>query len=378
MIILHSLFKKCFQQSQEKIMQYFKNKNKLKYLKYLLLTFIFTIFTTQAQDNIDYQSFSTNESVINFVDELVEKYPQLFQESAENSNRLNKNSLLNAFSKITKNNKVIRYVNPPKQSKIVASRSWKKYRKRFINSQNIQNGLKFWRKNKSWFDLAEQTYGVPAEIILGIIGVETRYGTVMGNFSIFESLASLAFYSPRRAEFFKKELEEFILLCQENNLDLLSQKGSYAGAIGIGQFMPSSIHKYAVDFDKDGKIDLINSQADAIGSVASFLNKHGWQNGQPVAFPINLNGHLPQSWLDYGVEPKINVNDLKQLGMQTLAPDDSVVALVDLVDFDSKGNSADEYWVGLRNFYTITRYNRSYFYAMSVFQLGESIKAANK
>ena len=202
-------------------MQYFKNKNKLKYLKYLLLTFIFTIFTTQAQDNIDYQSFSTNESVINFVDELVEKYPQLFQESAENSNRLNKNSLLNAFSKITKNNKVIRYVNPPKQSKIVASRSWKKYRKRFINSQNIQNGLKFWRKNKSWFDLAEQTYGVPAEIILGIIGVETRYGTVMGNFSIFESLASLAFYSPRRAEFFKKELEEFILLCQENNLDLL-------------------------------------------------------------------------------------------------------------------------------------------------------------
>ncbi len=375
---MHSLFKKCFQQSQEKIMQYFKNKNKLKYLKYLLLTFIFTIFTTQAQDNIDYQSFSTNESVINFVDELVEKYPQLFQESAENSNRLNKNSLLNAFSKITKNNKVIRYVNPPKQSKIVASRSWKKYRKRFINSQNIQNGLKFWRKNKSWFDLAEQTYGVPAEIILGIIGVETRYGTVMGNFSIFESLASLAFYSPRRAEFFKKELEAFILLCQENNLDLLSQKGSYAGAIGIGQFMPSSIHKYAVDFDKDGKIDLINSQADAIGSVASFLNKHGWQNGQPVAFPINLNGHLPQSWLDYGVEPKINVNDLKQLGMQTLAPDDSVVALVDLVDFDSKGNSADEYWVGLRNFYTITRYNRSYFYAMSVFQLGESIKAANK
>lgn len=375
---MHSLFKKCFQQSQEKIMQYFKNKNKLKYLKYLLLTFIFTIFTTQAQDNIDYQSFSTNESVINFVDELVEKYPQLFQESAENSNRLNKNSLLNAFSKITKNNKVIRYVNPPKQSKIVASRSWKKYRKRFINSQNIQNGIKFWRKNKSWFDLAEQTYGVPAEIILGIIGVETRYGTVMGNFSIFESLASLAFYSPRRAEFFKKELEEFILLCQENNLDLLSQKGSYAGAIGIGQFMPSSIHKYAVDFDKDGKIDLINSQADAIGSVASFLNKHGWQNGQPVAFPINLNGHLPQSWLDYGVEPKINVNDLKQLGMQTLAPDDSVVALVDLVDFDSKGNSADEYWVGLRNFYTITRYNRSYFYAMSVFQLGESIKAANK
>ena len=375
---MHSLFKKCFQQSQEKIMQYFKNKNKLKYLKYLLLTFIFTIFTTQAQDNIDYQSFSTNESVINFVDELVEKYPQLFQESAENSNRLNKNSLLNAFSKITKNNKVIRYVNPPKQSKIVASRSWKKYRKRFINSQNIQNGLKFWRKNKSWFDLAEQAYGVPAEIILGIIGVETRYGTVMGNFSIFESLASLAFYSPRRAEFFKKELEEFILLCQENNLDLLSQKGSYAGAIGIGQFMPSSIHKYAVDFDKDGKIDLINSQADAIGSVASFLNKHGWQNGQPVAFPINLNGHLPQSWLDYGVEPKINVNDLKQLGMQTLAPDDSVVALVDLVDFDSKGNSADEYWVGLRNFYTITRYNRSYFYAMSVFQLGESIKAANK
>lgn len=375
---MHSLFKKCFQQSQEKIMQYFKNKNKLKYLKYLLLTFIFTIFTTQAQDNIDYQSFSTNESVINFVDELVEKYPQLFQESAENSNRLNKNSLLNAFSKITKNNKVIRYVNPPKQSKIVASRSWKKYRKRFINSQNIQNGLKFWQKNKSWFDLAEQTYGVPAEIILGIIGVETRYGTVMGNFSIFESLASLAFYSPRRAEFFKKELEAFILLCQENNLDLLSQKGSYAGAIGIGQFMPSSIHKYAVDFDKDGKIDLINSQADAIGSVASFLNKHGWQNGQPVAFPINLNGHLPQSWLDYGVEPKINVNDLKQLGMQTLAPDDSVVALVDLVDFDSKGNSADEYWVGLRNFYTITRYNRSYFYAMSVFQLGESIKAANK
>lgn len=375
---MHSLFKKCFQQSQEKIMQYFKNKNKLKYLKYLLLTFIFTIFTTQAQDNIDYQSFSTNESVINFVDELVEKYPQLFQESAENSNRLNKNSLLNAFSKITKNNKVIRYVNPPKQSKIVASRSWKKYRKRFINSQNIQNGLKFWRKNKSWFDLAEQTYGVPTEIILGIIGVETRYGTVMGNFSVFESLASLAFYSPRRAEFFKKELEEFILLCQENNLDLLSQKGSYAGAIGIGQFMPSSIRKYAVDFDKDGKIDLISSQADAIGSVANFLNKHGWQNGQPVAFPINLNGHLPQSWLDYGVEPKINVNDLKQLGMQTLAPDDSVVALVDLVDFDSKGNSADEYWVGLRNFYTITRYNRSYFYAMSVFQLGESIKAANK
>lgn len=347
----------------------------MRYFKYLLLTFIFTIFTTQAQDNIDYQSFSANQDVSNFVSEIIDKYPQLFENE---TNKINKETLLDAFSKITKNQKVLRYVNPPKQSKIVAARSWKKYRKRFINAQNIQNGSKFWRKNKSWFDLAEQTYGVPAEIILGIIGVETRYGEVMGNFSIFESLATLAFYSPRRAEFFKKELEEFILLCQENNLDLLEQKGSYAGAIGIGQFMPSSIRQYAVDFDKSGSIDLINSEADAIGSVASFLNKHGWETNQAVAFPINLNGHLPQVWLDYGVEPKINVNDLKQLGMQTAAPDDAVVALVDLVDVDSKGNSADEYWVGLKNFYVITRYNRSYFYAMSVYQLGESIKKLQK
>ena len=217
---------------------------------------------------------------------------------------------------------------------------------------------------------ARALYGVPEEVIVAIIGVETVYGRNTGGFSVFEALATLAFQYPRRAEFFRSELEQFLLMARENNLDPLSIKGSYAGAIGIPQFMPGSQRRYAVDFDGDERIDLSNSREDAIGSVARFLEQHGWQAGQPVTVPANLPGTPDATLIEAGIRPSLKVGDLLQRGIKANAAPESTVALVDLV---SPGRDT-EYWLGFENFYVITRYNRSSFYAMSVFQLGEALR----
>lgn len=278
-------------------------------------------------------------------------------------------SVLAQFAAVRPNASVLQLIAPPSTP---AQRSWERYRPRFLNEQRINGGVRFWQDNAVALARARALYGVPEEVIVAIIGVETAYGRITGNFGVLEALATLAFHYPRRAEFFRAELEQFLLLARENGLDPLAVKGSFAGAIGIPQFMPGSQRRYAVDFDGDQRVDLAGSVDDAIGSVARFLEQHGWQAGQPVAVPAQLPGTPDASLLQAGIRPSLRAGDLYARGIVAAAAPESTVTLVDLVSPER----ATEYWLGFENFYVITRYNRSSFYAMSVFQLAEEIRTA--
>ena len=272
------------------------------------------------------------------------------------------------ISQTRPNAKVLQLIRPPVSP---SQRSWERYRARFINDRRIDAGVRFWQTHPATLLKASQTYGVPPEVIVAIIGVETEYGRNTGGFRVLEALSTLAFHYPPRAEFFRTELEQFLLLCRENGLAPLEIKGSFAGAIGIPQFMPGSQRRYAVDFDGDQKIDLSGSIEDAIGSVGRFLEQHGWQTGQPVASPAHLSQGLNASWIEAGIRPTLKVAELQQQGVMSDASPQATVTLIDLVTPDRES----EYWLGFNNFYVITRYNRSSFYAMAVYQLAEAIKA---
>jgi membrane-bound lytic murein transglycosylase B len=275
------------------------------------------------------------------------------------------------FASIHSNATVLRLIRPP--TRPGKQRSWERYRQRFVNGRREAGGLRFWEENGALLQRAEAIYGVPAEIIVAIIGVETEYGHNTGNFSVLEALASLAFDYPPRAEFFRSELENFLLLARENGDDPLALQGSYAGAMGIPQFMPSSQRNYAVDFDGDGRIDLRHSTADAIGSVARYLQQYGWQKGAPVAVPARVDGD-PAALIAAGIKPALTVQELSARGVFMLRPaSDDAQRAAALIDLETPGQ-ATEYWLGFDNFYVITRYNRSSFYAMSVFQLAEAVR----
>lgn len=272
---------------------------------------------------------------------------------------------------------VIRLVRPAPAGK---TRNWQAYRARIIRPARIAKGAQFWRQHKKALARAETVYGVPPEIIVGILGVETIYGRYKGNFRILDALATLAFDYPEhprrndRLALFRKELENTLLLCAEQDMDPLALKGSYAGAIGWPQFLPSSIRQYAVDFDGNGKIDLENSPVDAIGSIAHFLARHGWKKGEPAVFPATLNTDpAPASALaGQSLAATLTPKALKKAGVTTpkALPGHLLFGLVDL----QNGAEPTEYWLGTDNFFAITRYNRSYFYAMSVIDLGKAVK----
>jgi membrane-bound lytic murein transglycosylase B len=271
------------------------------------------------------------------------------------------------FAAIRPNAGVLRAIRPaavPEQQ-----RSWQRYRERFVNARRTEGGTRFWQANKVALQRAATIYGVPAEIIVAIIGVETEYGQNMGKFGVFEALASIAFCYPPRASFFRNELEQLLLLARENGVNPLSIKGSYAGAIGIPQFMPSSQRRYAVDFDGNDSIDLRSSVIDAIGSVARFLQQHGWQESAPIALPVRIEGD-PTTLIAAGIKPVAPLQEFTKQGIIVTGDAERPAALIDLVTPDA----ATEYWVGFQNFYVITRYNRSSFYAMSVFQLAEALR----
>jgi membrane-bound lytic murein transglycosylase B len=279
------------------------------------------------------------------------------------------------FASIHSNPAVLRAIEPAAVPEL--QRSWQRYRARFLNEQRLAQGLRFWREHRLALVRAEAIYGVPQEIIAAIIGVETEYGLNTGKFGALEALATLAFDYPPRASFFRRELEQFLLMARESGVPPLNYKGSYAGALGIPQFMPSSQRNYAVDFDGDGRIDLSRSAADAIGSVARFLNVHGWQPGGPVTVPARVDENAA-TLAAFGIKPSLTLREWSERGMSPLfAGDgegfaDAPAALIDLV---TPGQTA-EYWIGFTNFYVITRYNRSSFYAMSVFQLAEALRKA--
>jgi membrane-bound lytic murein transglycosylase B len=273
------------------------------------------------------------------------------------------------FSKTRQQRAVIKAIKPGAPG----VRSWQSYRSRFINPSRIDSGVAFWRLHAGAIARAEREYGVPAEIIVAIIGVETVYGRNMGDFRVIDALSTLAFDYPKRAEFFLGELENFLLLARDSGRDVFSIKGSYAGAIGIPQFMPGSYRRYAVDFDSSGDADLRGSPADAIGSVANFLKEHGWETGGVPALPATVQGSASRELQEAGLKPSTRAANLGGMGV-SLAMPLPAETLCALIPLETPGQP-DEYLVGLHNFWVITRYNRSSFYAASVLELAAALKS---
>jgi membrane-bound lytic murein transglycosylase B len=276
---------------------------------------------------------------------------------------------------------VAKLIQPPP---VGTAKNWRAYRSRFIDPIRIRAGVKFWQDNRETLSRAEIDTGVPAEIIVGIIGVETIYGQQMGTYRVIDALATLAFDFPvnhpralERSEFFKTELEQFLSLTHRTNVDPMTPRGSYAGAMGMAQFMPSSWVKYAIDFDGDSKIDLLNSPADVIGSVANYFKSFNWQRGMPTHYPV----HFDAATLDLDallapdILPTFSVASFAAKGavlegeaLQHTGP----LALVEL----QNGDAPPSYIAGTENFYAITRYNWSSYYAMAVIELGQAVTSA--
>jgi membrane-bound lytic murein transglycosylase B len=296
-------------------------------------------------------TYSAREDVRAFISEMQAK------------NGLDPDLLASLFAKTKLNPVVIKAILPPKDPGI---RSWATYRSRFIEPRRIAAGLRFWHEHAAELTRAEAEYGVPAEIILGIIGVETIYGRHTGRFNTFGALTTLAFDYPPRAGLFRGELEQLLLLARDEKRDAFDYRSSFAGALGLPQFLPSSLRKWGVDFNGDGKIDLMDP-ADAIGSVANFLKEHGWQKDGPIAVPATVSGDAPAPY--DGAPPQKLPADMANV----VAPDAPALpaALVDFVTPDSP----TIYSLGYNNFWVLMRYNRSSFYAMAVYELALNLKA---
>ena len=281
-------------------------------------------------------------------------------------------SLDTVFSKVKRNDGVIRLMTPAPPT---FKRSWNVYRTRFIDDTRIAAGVAFWAEHAEAVRRAAQRSGVPEEILVSIIGVETVFGRVTGDYRVIDALTTLAFDYPRRADYFRGELAQYLLLAREQGVSPFSMRGSYAGAIGLPQFMPGSIRRWAVDFDGDGRIDLRNTPADAIGSVANFLVEHGWAAGLPLRYgAIVPNPERAAPLIEAGIAPKFTIDELRDYGVDSRDPVsvDARLALIDLVN----GDDPPDYWLGGQNFYVITRYNRSSFYAMAVIELAEALREA--
>ena len=294
-----------------------------------------------------------------FVGEMVQKH------------NFDRQELAKVFAKLKVNTKVIQLIKPPE----AGGRQvwWDEYRDRHMDWLSLNRGARFLNKHAELLAKAEQQYGVPANIIAAIIGVETRYGNFTGNFLTVEALASLAFAYPPRAEYFRGELEQLLLYAREQNVAVTSFKGSYAGALGYSQFMPTSVRNWAVDLDQNGDTDLFNF-ADAIGSVANFLKEHGWVANTPVAFAVEpLANAQPDKLLAAGIIPTLYAANFADAGMEIEFENNQVfqgeLALVDLENEDST-----EYRAGTINYYVLTRYNRSNKYAMTVLDVANRIQ----
>ena len=253
-------------------------------------------------------------------------------------------------------------------------KKWFEYRAIFLKDKRINQGVNFWNKHKTTLTKVSNESGVPIEIIVAIIGVETYYGGNKGHYKVLDALYTLAFDYPKRSKFFTKELEQFLVLAEKENISATETLGSYAGAMGFGQFMPSSYLMYAKDYDQDGQRDLIDNIDDAIASVANYLKAHGWKNEQAIIYQASANkGFKPLK--KQALKPSLTIKELKEMGYTTdqKLVDDEYITLIQLQQKNHK-----EYWFGLHNFYVITRYNHSEMYAMAVYQLALAIKSKYK
>ncbi len=261
---------------------------------------------------------------------------------------------------------ILRAVNAPKESS-----PWYEYRKLFVTKQSALRGKRFWQANATTLSNAQREYGVDPATIVAIIGIETQYGRNTGSFRIIDALTTLTLEYPRRSDFFRGELEQYLLLAQELKVDPLALRGSYAGAIGVPQFIPSSYREYAIDFDGDGRRDLIGSKADAIGSVANFLLRHGWRKDGTVVEPLQPEKDLTLWFSKLGSTPMLPLRYLLGYGIVPMEYNEKEepAALITLEE-----ESGPKYHLGHNNFYVITRYNQSQNYAMAVYELSESIR----
>ena len=246
---------------------------------------------------------------------------------------------------------------------------WRDYRKIFLTSDRIAGGVAFWQDNSEALTRAEQTYGVGAEYIVAIIGVETRYGKHMGKYRVLDALATLGFDYPPRSTFFRKELTQYLLMTREEGMDPKAQLGSYAGAMGFGQFISSSFRAYAVDFNGDGRRDILRNKTDAIGSVANYFKRHGWRGDEQVIVPVALQDPAASELANQGEALQHTVGSLRARGVVVPCADDAAKAAL----FRMESAAGTQYWVGLNDFYAITRYNHSSMYALAVHQLAQAI-----
>lgn len=287
-------------------------------------------------------------------------------------------ALLELFSQVQRAEPVLDAIKPPPPK----ARSWEEYRGNFVNPRRIAAGAEFWKRHRQALERAQSRFGVPAEYIVAIIGVETYYGRYAGRWRVVDALTTLAFDYPPRSPYFRRELEHYLLLSRDSGQDVFSVRGSYAGAIGIPQFMPSSTRHYAVDFDGNGAIDLRRSAADAIGSVGNFLKEHGWRPGGAVSFAARPSGEAWRALADGSIDPKHLLAELRQAGVHFDAGEDSEAGQAEqsraaLVELETP-EQPSEYRIGLHNFYVLTRYNRSAFYASAVHDLAQALRQAQE
>ncbi len=323
-------------------------------LIHILSLNLFLVFSLLITSTATADDFSDKKTVKLFIKEMVKKH------------KFNKQYLEKLFSRAKMYDSILEAIARPAEGK-----PWYEYRPIFVTKKRSQSGVEFWQKNADALARAEKRYGVPQEIIVAIIGVETRYGKHAGTYPVFDSLATLAFGYPPRATFFKGELEQFLLMTREENFAAEELMGSYAGAMGMPQFISSSFRRYAVDFDGDGKRDLWNNSTDAIGSVANYFRKHHWKKGQPITHKVQVHGNRYEKLIHNSLKPSHTQLELLVNG----------VILPSKLDKNLKGKLLKlkkpknfEYWVAWNNFYVITRYNHSALYSMAVYQLSQKIK----
>lgn len=299
---------------------------------------------------------------------------QAFADEMQTRYGFKKDDVLNILSHAEKKQSILDAIARPAEK----AKPWKDYRKIFLTSARIDGGSDFWLTHEQSLQEVSTSFHVEPEMIVAIIGIETSYGKNTGSYRVIDALATLAFDYPPRSAFFRQELQNFLLLAREQKKDPLTLTGSYAGAMGYGQFMPSSYRNYAADFNKDGFADIWGNPTDAIASVANYFNKHGWQMGEPVLVRANTSAGFDTNLLasNGGFKPQLS---LQELAMRGIAP---VVGGLGnerkAVLISQEGDYGTEYWLGFGNFYTITRYNNSSMYAMAALQLAEAIKAEHE
>ncbi|WP_341314660.1 lytic murein transglycosylase B [Paraburkholderia sp. IMGN_8] len=324
------------------------------------------------EEEIIPQRYANNPNVDAFINDMSARYD--FDQAALHA----------LFARVSYSATAVKLVTPSPSPSV---KNWRVYQSRFLDQIRINAGVRFWRANQATLQRAYEEFGVPPEVVVGIIGVETIYGRFMGNFRVLDALTTLSFDYPNTANradrqaTFRKNLEDYLVWTRESQIDPTTVLGSYTGAIGIPQFLPSSIVQYAVSYDGNKQIDLRTSQADAIGSVANYLRQNGWENGRPVVWKIGTDAGslgVAQAAADGQPEPHWPLQQLLRAGLLVNEPGIDIASEagtpVTVVDLPSPGRGT-EYMLGLKNFYVLTRYNRSFFYALAVYQLGERVKA---